>query len=429
MTKYLTVSLLIFSSAITGCSGGGGDDGSETSDATYISALAGSDSTGDGSLQKPYRTVTFALSSSTTRNALKLAYGVYDASSGEQFPIILPQGKKLVADPIDVTQGNYALIRGVGSFSSDYINGTNAVALVLNNAAGIRNVAIEAPGGVALWVERASASVEIAGSAMFGSSIGITLVDNASPQINGTVIEENQQTGIELIGSAAPTFLNSIIRENAVGIVVADSAKPNFGYSSGGGGNAITGNTLCDLRHTGNGDIKTIGTTWDQDVFEFSITNACFGGANIVVDGVGAIDYQFIPPREVLIFQSQRRILLDQPAFGEVIYTQQPSFMWTSSNAHMTMVVVWEQPPAVGMSEITNTDDIHWLWHSGLNTGGAGYAQYSDGMSLQGGDITRTTLSKPLEVGRSYYWAAWEWDNAGEKIYASSPLGYFRVSN
>jgi len=414
---------------MTGCPGAGGGGGSETSDTTYVNALAGSDLTGDGSLQNPYRTIFFALPLTTTRSTVKIAYGVYDVSSGEQFPIVLPQEKKLVADPIDVTQGNYALIRGSGSFSSKYVNGTNAVAVVFDNAAGIRNVAIEAPGGVALWVERASTSAEIVGSAMLGSTVGLTLVGNVSPQINSSVIKQNQQTGVELIGNAAPTLLSNTIKENGIGLVIADSAKPTFGYASGGGGNTITGNTLCDLRHTGNADIKTVGTTWDQDVFEFTITNSCLGGANIVVDGVGAVDYQFIPPTDALIFQSPRRILLGQPAFGEVLHTQEPSFVWASSGAHMTMVVVWRQPPTVGLTEITNTDDIHWLWHSGLNTGGAGYAQYSDGRSLQGGDITKTMPPKPLEVGRSYYWAAWEWDDAGEKIYASSPLGYFRVSN
>jgi len=435
LKSWFTIVFILFYSCITGCGGreGSGRAGHpaapETSDTTFVDATTGNDATGDGTREKPYQTISHTLLLTSTKSIIKIAHGIYDISIGEQFPIVIPAGKSLTADPIDLDADSAALIRGSGEFDSEYVNGVNTVAVVFDDADSLKNVVIEATDGIALWVERATINSEIVKSGLYASQVGLTLVNDASPQIIGNVMQKNQLNGIELIGNVSPIFLNNSIKENNIGIVITDSASPKFGNSSGGGNNSITNNTLCDFRHTGKSDMNTVGTLWDQDIFEFTITNSCTGGANIVVDGIGFVDYQFIPSTNSLLFQSQQRIRMDQPLYGEVILSQVPSFEWASSGAHLTMVMIWSQPPVVGLSEITSTENIYWLWHSGLGTGGTGYAQFDDGRSLQGDDITNTSPPQPFEKGRSYYWAVWEWDADGKEIYASSSLNYFRVSN
>jgi len=427
---WFSILLIAIYVSVNGCDGGGGGAGTGGgTDTTYVDSNNGNDITGDGTSKNPYRTITYTLNQPSTRNKIKIEYGVYNESIGEQFPIILPTGKTLIADTIIEKDNLAALISGSGVFISDYINGTNSVAVVFNGASAIQNVVIKATDGVAMWVERASTSSRILSNGLIDSQIGLVLVNNASPKISRNVVRNNQQIGIEVINNASPTLRKNSIYQNNIGLIVADSARPNFGNVIVGGGNSIKNNTMCDFQLTGIGDLKLVGTSWDEDVFEFLITNNCSAGANIVVDGAGSVDYQFIPPRDVLLFQNQRRIRLDQPQYGEVIFTNEPNFEWASTGGRITMIVVWRQPPSLGITEITSTDDIEWLWHTGLKTGGAGYVLFSDGVSLEEADYSRQSPPQPFRTGRSYYWAVWEWDTDRELIYASSSLSYFRVSN
>jgi prepilin-type processing-associated H-X9-DG protein len=259
---------------------------------------------------------------------------------------------------------------------------------------------------------------------------GVSIVGGAAPQIRDMNILQNQQIGLEVIGNSSPSLFKNAVSNNGIGVLIADNANPSFGSSSEPGGNDITMNTFCDLRHLGSADVRTVGTRWDQDVFDFAISNICTNGANIVVEGSGAVDFQFIPPKDTLLFPGTRRILLDQPAFGELLFTQEPSFVWTNLGNHIMIVVVWTQPPIVGTGGIrSGLMNVYWLWHSGLGTGGAGNALFADGRSIGGTSITNTSAPRLFEKGRSYYWAAWEWSEDGTTVFASSPLSYFRVSN
>jgi len=416
---------------LSGCGGGGGGaEPGETSDATFVDANLGSDVIGSGSQLSPYRTITHALSLPTTRRTIKLAHGIYDSSTGELFPIVLSPGRHLVSDPIDTANGSAALIRGSGTFNSPAINGAVTAAVVFDDAQEIRSLVMEATDGTALWVERAGTTAQIVRSIAFSSLTGVSVVGSAAPQIRDMNILQNQQIGLEVIGSSSPELFTNTISNNGVGVVIADTANPSFGSSSEAGGNEITTNTFCDLRHLGSADVQTVGTRWDEDVFDFAISNTCANGANIVVEGSGAIDFQFIPQKETLLFPGTRRIRLDQPAFGELLFTQEPSFAWTSSGNHITILVVWTQPPIVGTGGVTSSmTNVYWLWHSGLGTGGAGNALFADGRSIEGTSINNTSAPKIFEAGRSYYWAAWEWSDDGRTVSASSPLSYFRVFN
>ncbi len=431
MNNFYVISYVLFLVIISGCgAGGSAGGGAENSNTTYVNSRTGQDQSEYGqSRDKPYKTITYALAQETTKSVVEVANGIYDTTNGEQFPIIVRSGTKLIGESINLDLQEYALIKGTGNYNSSYVNGTNAVAIVLDGAAEIKNLIISSENGVALWCENANPDTIILNNGLISSKIGLTFVGNSKALLKGNEIKDNLQSGIEIFGNAAPVFLNNKISMNAVGILINDNASPSFSRTTGGGGNIVTGNHLCDLLHSGLKSITTIGTRWDLDVFNFSITSSCVAGNDIVVNGAGTVSYQFIPPQEALVFQNKNRIRLDQPGFGEVIFTREPNFVWSDSSAHITMVAVWEQPPTVTLEGILDTAPLYWLWHSGLGTGGSGFVQFNDGASLINGEFSNTMPPNLLEVGRSYYWAAWGWDESGKDIIASSSLSYFIVSN
>jgi hypothetical protein len=239
-----------------------------------------------------------------------------------------------------------------------------------------------------------------------------------------SIIENNAQSGVEVLGSAAPTFLQNSFSANGVGIFISDNALPRFGVFASGGGNSLAGNTLCDFLHSGIQTIDIIGTRWDKDIFEFTIESSCSAGTEIAVNGAGSVNYQFIPPEDNLLFANTSRIPLASPEFGEVIFTAQPQFVWSSITRNISIVAVWDQPPVITANEVLDTVPIYWFWHSGLESGGNGFVQHFDGRS---GSIEDPTPPRLFETGRSYYWGIWEWDETGRNIIASSSLSYFRA--
>ncbi len=422
---------LLFVFILSGCEGGSKSaSGPESSNTTYVNNITGIDQSGYGqSRDKPYKTITYALEQDSTKNTVEIANGLYDAANGEQFPIVVRSEKKLRGESLDSEVGNFALINGSGVFNSASVNGVSTVAVVFDDGSEISNLVISSEGGVALWCENAKKGTEIINNGLVNSEVGLTFVGDSTALLKGNEITGNQQSGIEVFGTAEPVFLNNIISMNSVGVLIDDNANPGFGGLTGGGGNVITGNSLCDLLHSGAKTISTIGTRWDIDVFDFSVTSSCIAGNEIVVNGTGAVDFQFVPPEDLLLFQNKSRIRLDHPGFGEVLFSREPNFVWLGSNAVITMMAIWEQPPTVGINGISDTHSMYWVWHSGLSTGGSGFVQFSDGVSIINGDLNNTTSPNLLEVGRSYYWAVWGWDEHGSEITASSSLGYFMVSN
>ncbi len=90
--------------------------------AYHVDALYGSNSTGDGSLGNPWRTISYAFSQVDQTNVtIYVATGLYNAALGEQFPIVMEPGVRLIGG--DRTA---AIINGPGT--GNVIHFTNAVA-------------------------------------------------------------------------------------------------------------------------------------------------------------------------------------------------------------------------------------------------------------------------------------------------------------
>lgn len=426
-TLLICIILSNFFITVYGC---GDDDGGQPPAGvgiTFVDPLKGDNITGDGSAKNPYKTITRAIQNS--EKEIRLSHGVYDSASGEVFPIVLPTNVELTSEPINVANSSAALVRGAGEFNSKHVVSLQAVAIVLNESNLIRSLVVESPNGIAVWDEGDETNNRILRSAIQNSRIGVVSVNKSSISIEETTVQNNQDIGIQLLHESMSSFTNLKIINNGIGVVIQDDAKPSFGKKTGGGNNEITGNSNCDLHHLGNIDVNTVGTRWDQDVFDFIISNSCATGANIVNEGSGSINFQFIPSTTTPLFNARKRLALTLPDFGELFNTNQPNFTWVRNGSPFSMVAIWDEPPNVSGDGIENTSNMVWLWHSGLRTGINGSVDYLDGRSIQDGDINSVSVPIPLQGGRSYYWAAWEWNNDGTEINASSNVSYFRISN
>lgn len=76
----------------------------------FVHPVLGSDATGDGSPRSPFRTITHAARLAPPNTVILLAAGTYAAANGERFPILLPPGVAVQADP--TTGGEGVVVQG-----------------------------------------------------------------------------------------------------------------------------------------------------------------------------------------------------------------------------------------------------------------------------------------------------------------------------
>ena len=87
----------------------------------YVNAVTGSDTSGNGSLTKPYKTLTKAVAVLTSSKSLSpsgvtvnLASGDYDVANGEKFPIVIPTNVSIAGANFGSGPKSGAFINGVG---------------------------------------------------------------------------------------------------------------------------------------------------------------------------------------------------------------------------------------------------------------------------------------------------------------------------
>ena len=107
-----------------------------------VNPVSGSDTTGNGSSEKPYKTLTKALAviknSTTPGLTIQLAAGQYSATSGETFPIVVPTG-------VTINGSGY----GTGFAKGSFING-------IGEDAALEKLAGFTPGSVFATIEVAA---------------------------------------------------------------------------------------------------------------------------------------------------------------------------------------------------------------------------------------------------------------------------------
>ncbi|MBE9251408.1 DUF1565 domain-containing protein [Dolichospermum sp. LEGE 00240] len=290
----------------------------------YVNSVTGKDTSGNGTTEAPYKTITFALSKATAGTVIQVAPGNYSKDSGETFPLVLNSGVTLQGN--ESNKGEGIVIIGGGYYTSRTF-ARQDITLLANNGTIITGLTFTNPNsrGTAVWVESSNPVIK---NSTFINSIreGIFVTGTGNPQIENNIFLKNKGNGISVaksaqgvirgnlfqdtgfgvaIGGSSTPLLESnnitqntdglfisetakpILRKNAIrgnkrdGIVATISAVPNLGTSENPGGNLIRDNARYDLNNaTKAGKIVAIG----NDINEKRI----FGAVDFVAAKVTA---------------------------------------------------------------------------------------------------------------------------------------------
>lgn len=300
-------------SLATGCAGPAPEEPGPMTE-FYVDPAAGDD-TNVGSAEKPFRTLTHALTVAESGHTVHLRAGTYDEANGEVWPT--QSGSPPVAEPnvpdgvTITTDGALAQLVGPGA-------GTTTSALVFAGAATVRRVAITgfvrgvlAGPGTAVRLEdvrvrgsiregvfaygdaevtldsctvrdnagagilaQAAATVTVVGCLVHGNSPGIHVSGSAAVDVTGSEVYENgtvpagsENSGVHVEDDGRLTIVDSVVRNNAyVGIHMLNSAAVTVGP-----GTAIHDNyvgVLADTTKAAAPSLDVRGATISANDFE-----------------------------------------------------------------------------------------------------------------------------------------------------------------
>ena len=411
--------ILIFTFVLVGCWEDASDSSPRkiSSNDIYVSQKKGKDILGYGTSKFPYKTISYALSKITSGSTIFTEAGEYTEDSGEKFPLILPRNIGLVKYGED---NESVTIEGFGSTD----NGKE-VLLILNGDNRINGVKFSSLDNIDILSK--SGKNTLNNITLSNNENGLGILNDSKVTLIDSSIENNSYIGVELSNSSRLELVNSKISKSNIGIYISDDATIENSVNS-----KIIENSQCDFFTNGSQNLKLQGLSWDSDVFDFNIKTDCSNGNNIVNIGEGTISYQPIP-NNLLFSNIEKEILILSPKFSETIHTTEPTIKYTNTqNSRHIMVTIWTKLPKVNEGKIVNSKDIIWYWHTGMNNSPVGRIKYEDGAIPIDGDlntpIEKLTSPKPLEHGRSYYLAVWEWDDNGIEVISSSSISYFIVA-
>ncbi|PZU94712.1 MAG: hypothetical protein DCE90_14320 [Pseudanabaena sp.] len=189
----------------------------------YVSPLG--NSTGDGSPNNPYPSITAAIASKPLAGTvIQLNQGLYNAQNGEVFPIQLPAGVTLRGEPSN--RGGNILISGSGKFTSPSFASQN-ITLLANDDVRIEGVSVTNPEtrGTALWLESGK-RVSIANNTFMNSNReGIFLTGSANAVITDNIFKKNGANGLSAVGSSTGEIRNNTFENTGFGIAIGQRSQ------------------------------------------------------------------------------------------------------------------------------------------------------------------------------------------------------------
>ncbi|NJK59554.1 MAG: DUF1565 domain-containing protein [Oscillatoriales cyanobacterium SM2_1_8] len=183
-------------------------------------APTGNDAQGNGTAAAPFRSVTAALATQPAPGTvLQLAAGTYTAETGEQFPLRIPAGVKLVGNP--ETQGQGVVVAGGGTFISPTFARQN-ITILLGSGAALSGLTVTNanPRGYGLWVESGK-DVEIYRNAFVGSAHdGVFLTGETSALVRDNLFRGNKANGLSAVGSSQGEILGNTFENTGYGLAI-----------------------------------------------------------------------------------------------------------------------------------------------------------------------------------------------------------------
>ncbi len=211
----------------------------------YVNPNTGEDRLGNGSESSPFKTLSHALKIAETGTKIFLLPGVYNAETGENFPIVLKPNITIIGNPVRGSQNNI-MIQGSGTFSSAVAGQVQATVVARSGVGVLRGVTVMniSPRGYGLWLE--SGSHQIDNNIFTGSGEGgIFISGNEAPIITNNYLN-NIGNGLVVAGNATPQITHNTFNNSNYGVQVRENGSPVLSR------NRITGNKIGILLE-GNG--------------------------------------------------------------------------------------------------------------------------------------------------------------------------------
>ncbi|NJN22220.1 MAG: DUF1565 domain-containing protein [Leptolyngbya sp. RL_3_1] len=190
----------------------------------HVNPTAGDDLNGDGGQMRPLKTITHALQIAAPNTIIVLSPGLYNAASGERFPLQLRSGITLQGTPNPNTAN--VIIQGSGTHLTPS-QGLRHITLLGADQAGLANVTVSNPHpqGHGVWIE-AGSPVIVQNAFVGNGATGIYIAGNGSPVIQGNYFFENGEAGLVVNGPSSAQIQNNVFENTGVGIAVAPAATP-----------------------------------------------------------------------------------------------------------------------------------------------------------------------------------------------------------
>lgn len=414
--KYILILSLGF--LFLGC--GASDNSSvmqKTSNEIYVSQKNGNDTSGNGKENKPFKTITKAITEVNGSTTILISGGNYTEESGETFPLDIPKNINLFLSD----ENNKSVeIKGFGSTEDN-----KEVTLLLRGNNDLNGLSISSLDNIGIL--STSGKNTLISVKLVNNQTALGVLNSSNITLLNSTIENNSYSGIELSNKASAKLVNTSIMNSNIGINISGDSKIDKNSEN----SKIIENKQCDFFTNGNQNMQLQGIEWDNEVFDFSIEKDCSDGNNIVNIGDGTISYQPIP-NNLLFTDIENEISILSPIFAETISTTTPILRYTNIRVgKYIMVTLWKKLPIVKDGVIANSEDIVWYWNSTMKNSPIGRIDYNKGANPINGELNpsspSTTIPNPLEKGRAYYFAIWEWDSKGINIVSSSSVSYFIV--
>lgn len=265
----------------------------------YVDANTGSDTMGNGSVNKPYKSLTKAVELLASAKSLAssvtifLASGDYDAANGELFPIVVPTN-------VTITGSNYGSGPTRGSFIDGSGQDTIFERLVRAPArTAFTALVIAAPASVSLsdlYVGASKLSLPSSRAAYASVDVQGTLSASISSFGAGLVSLLRNVSGV-LVAGGSFTCSSCGIRGNDFGIgalsvpVTATASPaplaPSITLTHSSGGDSTIAAKIVDIITDGSVDVTTSGQTFEQG--EYAYEDAL--PAVVAVPTRGAVDF------------------------------------------------------------------------------------------------------------------------------------------
>jgi len=226
----------------------------------YVSPT-GDDDTGIGSKQRPYRTITFALTQAVSMQSVVIRPGTYSVQTGEIFPLQVGGGIVVSGAGRDST---FVIGPGGGFSQQSSVFNLNSDAITIEKM----TISTADGNGVGIWM-LVGILVRINSNFIGPNHTGIVTMGG---NFTRPIIESNIISG-DSVGVATGENSEVILRNNQItncgsmGVHIYDTSRPDLGTndSTDAGGNTIQNcgqNNLWLIRNDSPDSIWAVGNTW-----------------------------------------------------------------------------------------------------------------------------------------------------------------------